>query len=275
MILGVDVSSNNGGGTGEVNFPAIKAAGRTFVMVRAGYGFRRDGQFEGYVSEAFGRQVLAAQAAGLEVGAYWYTAAATVEEARAEARACVGAAASYQLTYPIAFDQEYQPTLADLSRQERTDLCKAFLEEVRAAGYYPMLYASKDWFEEFLDDGQLAGYDHWVADYAPALTYAGPGPVGLWQNSGTGSIEGVEGPIDLDVSYRNYPEVIRRAGLNHLAGEGPSAPPSTGGKPEGGGRPESSGKPEGGGQPSAAPAPRGLCALLGRLWRGLLRLFGR
>ena len=37
---------------------------------------------------------------------------------------------------------------------------------VRKAGYYPMMYASKDWFETKVYDKELAEYDHWVAQYA-------------------------------------------------------------------------------------------------------------
>ena len=216
MIQGVDVSSNNQNAL-DMDFAAIKAAGRQFVMVRVGYGVENNGVYSGYISKAFAPQITKAQAAGLDTGVYWYSYATTAEQAKIEAQACLKAIAPYKLTYPVAFDQEYQAQLLALTSQQRTDICKAFLEEIENAGYYASLYASKNWFEQYLHDDQLAAYDHWVAQYAPNLTYAKE--AGMWQYSGTGKIEGVAGPIDLDVSYYDYPAIIRQAGLNHLDGE--------------------------------------------------------
>ena len=229
MFQGVDVSSNNG----AVNFSALKAAGRSFVMVRVGYGMHGSNGFYGYISQVFASQLQAAQAAGLETGVYWYSCALTPAEARVEAEACLQAIAPYQLTYPVAFDQEYQEGLNALSRQQRTDICKAFLDVAEQAGYYAILYASTNWFQQFLYDDQLTRYDHWVAQYAPKLTYQGP--VGIWQYSGSGQIAGISGQIDLDIAYQDYPAVIRRAGLNHLK-PAENAPESDGGEtaPDGG-----------------------------------------
>ena len=218
MIQGVDVSSNNNNGTGNVEFDAVKAAGKQFAMIRVGYGTRYGGSFSGYVSKAFAPQVQNAAQAGLDTGAYWFSGASTVAEARTEARACLEAIQDFQFTYPIAYDQEYTSITAPLSRRLRTDICLAFLQEVQDAGYYAMIYASKSWFENELYDAELRPYDHWLAQYAAAPTYTGS--FGMWQYSGSGSIAGVTGPIDLDVAYKDYPAIIRAAGLNHLGDGG-------------------------------------------------------
>ena len=214
MYEGVDTSSNNNGGTGLVNFDAVRISGRAFAMVRVGYGLRSTSGFSGYISKSFVQQLKNAQAAGLDTGVYWYSRAVNEEQARIEADACLKAIAPYQLTYPVAFDQEYDGQIMALTRQKRTNICIAFLEEVRRQGYYPMMYASKDWYENWIYDSQLQKYDHWVAQYADRLTYQGE--TSIWQYSGSGSIPGVTGAIDLDVSYKDYPTIIREGGNNHL-----------------------------------------------------------
>ncbi|MBC8584460.1 glycoside hydrolase family 25 protein [Youxingia wuxianensis] len=206
MIKGVDTSSNNSNGTGKVDFRAIKTSGRQFAMIRVGYGRWENGEFVGYISQSFAPQIQAALAAGLDTGVYWFTYAVTEEQARIEARACLKAIEPYTLTFPVAFDQEYVPSIQALTTEERTNICIAFLEEIKAAGYYPMLYGSKDWLENWLDGSRLEDYDKWVAQYAPKLTYKGN--VGMWQYTGSGIISGVQGPIDLDLAYKDYPSII-------------------------------------------------------------------
>ena len=49
MYQGIDTSSNNQNGTGIVDFPAVSQSGRTFAMIRVGYGIQRTWGFEGYV----------------------------------------------------------------------------------------------------------------------------------------------------------------------------------------------------------------------------------
>ena len=229
-----------------MNFSAVQLSGRAFAMIRVGYGTRAGGRFSPYISKAFQSQMAAARQAGLDTGVYWYTTALTVQEAQQEADACIGALRGLRVNYPVALDQEYQTGLQALSRQQRTDLCRAFLQRVQAAGYYPLLYGSSNWFDQYLYDEQLREYDHWVADYSGRLTYRGGAPVGIWQYSGAGSIPGVEGPIDLDVAYLDYPARIRQAGLNHLPPEPEPEP-----KPE----PEPEPKPEPEPEPEPKPEP--------------------
>ena len=43
------------------------------------------------------------------------------------------------------------------------------------------------------------------------------GSYGLWQYSWKGHIDGISGDVDLDYSYKDYPEIIKNAGLNGLS----------------------------------------------------------
>ena len=42
-------------------------------------------------------------------------------------------------------------------------------------------------------------------------------PPGIWQYSNIGSVNGVVGNVDLDYFYKDYPAIIKSAGLNGFA----------------------------------------------------------
>ncbi len=37
---------------------------------------------------------------------------------------------------------------------------------------------------------------------------------GIWQKSDKGYINGISGNVDIDIAYKNYPEIIKQKGLN-------------------------------------------------------------
>lgn len=171
-----------------------------FVMIRAAYGKSEDIRFK--------QNIEGALAAGIDVGAYLYSIASSEEEALEEAEYFKSLLAPYKLTYPAALDVEDRAQ-SGLGRKELTDLVLAFADSLRKAGYLPALYGSLSWLENRFDDriGQL---DLWVAQWANALTFRGT--AGIWQYSNTGRISGVPVSVDLNVSFRNYPALIRTVG---------------------------------------------------------------
>ena len=97
MIKGIDVSSYQG----EIDFEQVKQAGNEFVIIRAGWGnstVNTDRFFE--------RNYAAAKAAGLFVGAYWYSYADSISGAFDEATACMNVIAGKQFELPIFYDVE-------------------------------------------------------------------------------------------------------------------------------------------------------------------------
>ncbi len=114
-------------------------------------------------------------------------------------------------------------TQAGLSKTLKADICVAFLEMVEQAGYYAMLYSMASWLEYQLTDTRLAKYDKWVAHIGvtkPSFS----GSYGIWQYSWAGKVDGISGAVDLNECYRDYPEIIRTAGLNNLAQDDPETP---------------------------------------------------
>ena len=235
---GVDVSSNNCSGTGNIDFNAVKRAGYDFAMVRIGYTTLTNnltGAGHGtYISKSFAPQMQAATEAGLDVGVYWYSKAFTAAQARTEARVVLDAVKPYKLAYPIAFDMEHPPVIggwatagrqyAGLPLDVQLDIIDGFMREIETAKYYAMLYMSQSPLDRLRAHApaRIDQYACWVAQYAPRCTYSGK--VGIWQHHGdlrgyVGQISGVQGPIDLNDCYVDYPSLIRKAGLNGLSAE--------------------------------------------------------
>ena len=90
-MRGIDVSVHNG----NVDWNRVKNSGIDFAILRAGYGkvvSQKDKKFED--NYAF------AKAAGIPVGAYWYSYAKTVDEARQEAETCITILRGKKFEYP-------------------------------------------------------------------------------------------------------------------------------------------------------------------------------
>ena len=101
------------------------------------------------------------------------------------------------------------------------------MQVVESAGYYGMVYCSRDFFQRYTSLDELTGYDKWEAAYTSADTAAVAN--GIWQYSSRNAlgIAGFGNSLDCDIAYKDYPGIIRAAGLNGLgapAEEEPEAP---------------------------------------------------
>lgn len=210
---GIDVSYHNG----AIDFNKVKAAGYSFAILRAGWcGY--DGQIvkgKGYDAR-FDTFVKDALSAGLDVGVYVYSYAKTPEAAKVAAQQVLAMIKPYKLTMPIMWDYEDSALYASFGRAKNNELCKAFLDEIEAAGYYGMLYTYTSFANSYLDMSQLQKYDLWIADYRGYVGYKCA--YGIWQYTSSGSVDGVSSArCDLNKAYRDYPSIIKAAGLNGLA----------------------------------------------------------
>lgn len=202
MNKGIDVSRYQG----EIDWKKVKTSGVQFAMLRAGYGHfdsQKDAQFE--------RNYTEAKAAGIPVGAYLYSYAKSVEDARAEAKVFLQWVKGKQFEYPLAFDVE-EAEQAKKGKQFVSDVIRAFCETVEQAGYYVCIYANKYWLDNYIDADCKKRYDVWVAQWAKTNTYNGA--YGMWQYTSDGAVSGISGRVDLDESYKDYPSIMRQNGLN-------------------------------------------------------------
>lgn len=199
-IKGIDVSKWNG----NINWTAVKNAGVQYVIIRVGYR----GSTQGSLIEdpMFRTNIQGAKAAGLKVGLYFFTQAVNEAEAVEEASMCVGLANAFGgVSYPIFIDTESAGGAgrADkLDKATRTAVCRAFCQTVQNSGYSGGVYASKSWFTNKINYSQLSGYKIWLAQYASQATLAGR--YDIWQHSDKGSIPGISGNVDLNISYMGY-----------------------------------------------------------------------
>jgi len=201
-IKGIDVSKYQE----AIDWKKVAADGVEFAIIRLGFrGMGTNGTCE--LDPYFKQNVEGAKAAGIDVGVYFFTQATTVEEAKEEARFVIDNLKGYDITWPVVYDTEdipsYKAARANvLPRETRTACAKAFLEEVKAAGYTPMLYANTRWSILKLDLAELSDYDFWYAYYGDEIYY--PYKFSMWQYSSSGKVDGIKGDTDLNISFVDY-----------------------------------------------------------------------
>lgn len=218
--VGIDVSVWNT----SVDWNKVKAAGVDFVMIRVGYrGYGSAGNM--VEDRMFKTHMEGAIHAGLDVGVYFYTQAITEQEAVAEANFVLERIKNYKLTYPIAFDIEKAevenpgdvPRTEKLTNKQRTDITLAFCNTIKAANYFPIIYSNKSFLEDKLETNRLSDYHIWLAHWVQNTDY--DKPYSIWQYSETGTVEGIQGNVDLDIGFFDYPAYLKENGWNHLEKE--------------------------------------------------------
>lgn len=208
-IKGIDVSYAQG----AIDWAAVKASGIEFAMIRASRGYISDKKPMA-VDTTFEYNITEASKNGLHVGVYHYLYASTVSEAKKEAQFLIKTISPYRIDYPVVLDVEEQYQ-ADLGKKKLTNIVKAFLDEIKAAGYYAMLYSNKTWLTKHIDMSQISEYDVWLAQWNTIPTY--DGPFGMWQYSSKGIVSGIDGYVDLNISYKRYHVLLKKEGWNHLS----------------------------------------------------------
>lgn len=200
--FGIDVSRYQG----AINWNKVKASGVDFVIMRASIGDHEDAMFANYIT--------AAKKAGLMVGVYHYLFAETPEDALVEARLFIDTISRYAIDFPAVLDFEEPSQQNNLTNAERTKIAQVFMDEVKKAGYFPMLYTNKSWAVGYLDMDKLKDYEIWLAEWKAAPTYTGD--YGIWQYTARGKVSGIDSDVDLDICTRNYRKLILDGGYNHL-----------------------------------------------------------
>ncbi|MCM1227293.1 MAG: glycoside hydrolase family 25 protein [Clostridium sp.] len=199
-LLGVDVSVHQD----NIDWVKVKNAGIDFAIVRL--GFRGYGSGEAQLDENYIENITGARAAGLDTGVYFFSQAITVDEAIEEAQMVINSLDGLDVNYPIVYDWEI--IYDDSARTDNvpvdvlTDCCIAFCEAIKDAGYTPMIYQNKKTTMFKLDLERLTDYDFWLAEYnsEPSYYY----DFSMWQYTSEGSVPGIEGNVDLNISFKDY-----------------------------------------------------------------------
>ena len=188
-----------------------KSAGYKGVMLRA-VGSRNGVP---YIDPTFEDNCTNAKAAGLDVGAYYYTNATSEELADRELSVLRKALVGKEMTMPVAVDLE-SPSLAGMPYGDLSNLAAYHLEKIEKMGFYAQLYTYTSYANAHLDMARLSGrWDVWLADYtgkAPKVSFK----YNAHQHTSKGSVPGISGNVDLNVTEINYPRIIRKKGLTRL-----------------------------------------------------------
>ena len=210
ITIGVDVSRYQG----NIDWAKVAADGIDFAMIRVGYRTMESGEIIEDSSAKYNMQEAAAN--GIKIGVYFFSTAISEEEAIEEAEWVADFVAQYPITYPVVYDCEnYENTKSrqlSLTKEERTELAKVFLDKIYELGYTPMFYGSRNellydnkWLTSELDKS----YKIWLSWY-PGLPYPQisdadyTGPHSMWQYTNNGTVAGINEPVDINVAYFGY-----------------------------------------------------------------------
>ena len=187
----IDVSEHQGKIDWEKVKPQIDGA-----ILRCGYGMDIERQDDTY----FRRNPDECTRLGIPFGVYLYSYADSVEKARSEAAHVLRLIEGYKLSYPVYLDLEENGTQADAIKR-----ATIFGDVVENAGYWCGVYANLNWWDHYLTG--LERFTKWVAQYNETCDYQGD-HLDIWQYSSKGKIEGIDGNVDMNACYRDFPSEI-------------------------------------------------------------------
>lgn len=198
-VLGIDVSIFQG----IIDWQAVKAAGVDFAIIRVGgRGYGAEGKL--YADDNAQMNYEGARAAGIRVGAYFFSQAITEAEAREEAAYILEQTAHWEMDMPIVYDWEYiseEARTANLDPRTLTECTRAFCEAVEQAGREAMIYFNPEQSHKQFYIEELGDYRFWLAMYADRMLY--PHRVDMWQYTNEGSVPGIEGNVDINLYFPN------------------------------------------------------------------------
>lgn len=203
---GTDVSESQG----KINWKSVLLRKIKFAMIRATYGSSGvDSQFENNIVGTAENEIYA--------GAYHESSAANVLDAMTEANHFINTVKLYKFSYPLALKYENEAVM-EIGKKLVTDIIIAFTNVLKNMKYYPILYANVEWIKTYLDVTKLENLDVWISDLSvqPKIYPSYDRNVTMWQYSNHGKIPGINGNVNLDISYVNYPLILSQRGFNNL-----------------------------------------------------------
>ena len=193
---GIDVSAFQG----DIDWQQVADSGIDFAIIRLGYrGYGKAGRM---VEDEYARKNLEeARAAGIAIGAYFFSQALTIEEVDEEIAFLLDILGDTELDMPLVLDWE-QITVegsrtAVMDARTLTDLQLHYCSVITEMGYQPMIYFN--WYQStrLMYLHELEEYPFWLALYQDRMTY--PYKVEMWQYTDTGKVPGIQGDVDINV----------------------------------------------------------------------------
>ena len=205
-FVGVSVNEKKG----DIDWQQVKNSGVDFAMIRVGLREKMKGRIKADAN--FVQNITGAIDAGLPVGVYFYSKAATDAEADEEARYVLEQIRDYSIQYPIAFYWEYD-LKEDGSQDERsrvvgcngeqvTGFINTFCGKMKTAGYKTCYYATKNMAYNRLNLSRLTNFDLWYAEYRPRPSFYYD--FKMWQYTETGTVPGISQEVPINIALKKY-----------------------------------------------------------------------
>lgn len=218
-VFGIDVSHYQG----NIDWAKVKAAGKTFAVLKVQYENGNHG-----IDPTFVANYKGATANGFNVDVYDYFASTTLADPETQARMLVARLDSVKFTGKVWMDLE-DKKLKGISKLAMNTMIQKYTAIIVAAGYKLGIYCNYDWYKNVLDVANLKKlYEFWIARYpladtgaynaASALSPKGYGTG--WQYSSKGKVDGITGNVDLDVMYSAVAVVVPSKPVIGVVGTG-------------------------------------------------------
>lgn len=186
-IRGIDVSKWNG----TIDWKKVAGDDVYFAFIRATYGTDNDAKFVTNAKDAHKN--------GIKVGAYHFATFKNSAGVKKEAKAFIKQLKKVNITYPVVLDLEGQ-SHKKIKKATLTKLATEFMDLVKAEGYTVMLYSYDNFITAHLDKSKLKNYNLWVANFIQEPKNHSQK---IWQYASTGTIKGIKGNVDLNISYKD------------------------------------------------------------------------
>lgn len=188
----------------QIDFAILRIGGRDGNLVE----LFKDAEFDNYYQQA--------KEIGLPIGAYYLGNAHSIDMAIEEAKHCCELLKNHRFEYPIYYDVE--AGMLKNSKELLTEMIIAFCDYLEDNGYFVGIYGSEyALFRDAVIDEKLSPYTHWVAAYysdienPPVLESGNATDIWQW----TSSVIMQDRPIDQDICYQDFPEIITSLGFNN------------------------------------------------------------
>ena len=175
-----------------------------FIIMRVGTGrneYEKDSKFDEYYSSA--------NYYDIPIGAYTYSFAKNIEEAKKEANLTLKWLDGKRLDLPIFYDIE-NISQTILGKEVLTKIAETFCLKIMENGYHCGIYANKYFLKDYLSSKYPIWLAHWngTNNYNDALhdlnfrTDYSLTPYKYWQFSSLGTYRGITAnTVDLDIGY--------------------------------------------------------------------------
>lgn len=199
-LFGIDVSTYQN----EIDWKKVKEDGVEFVFIRIG----RRGATTGllYEDDLFETNYAGAKENGLKVGVYFFSQAISEQEAREEADWVRKHLSGKQIDLPVVYDceevylEDETARMEGLDKEQITANARAFAERIARHRYETIIYTNAYWAQEVYDMEELSDIPVWLAQYdvdIPVFEH----PFVIWQYTDSGTIDGIEGTVDLNIMF--------------------------------------------------------------------------